>query len=69
LLYLGATRDRLISKRTVADLKVLRPDLECVMLEAPHFLLQRAPAEAVGAIAGYLARRRILEAASGQTGM
>jgi len=54
MLYLGATRDRLIDSQTAVRLKALRPDLDCVMLDAPHFLLQRAPAAAAEAIAEFL---------------
>jgi hypothetical protein len=53
---LGATQDRLIDSQTAVRLKALRQDLECVMLDAPHFLLQRAPAAAAAAIAEFLSR-------------
>jgi pimeloyl-ACP methyl ester carboxylesterase len=57
LLYLGGTQDRLIGSDTGPRLKVLRPDLECTMLAAPHFLLQQAPAAAAEAITEFLSRR------------
>jgi pimeloyl-ACP methyl ester carboxylesterase len=62
ILYLGGTQDRLISSQTAARMKALRPDLECVMLDAPHFLLQRAPTVAADAIARFLGRHYPLEA-------
>jgi len=61
MLYLGGTQDRLISSRTVKRMKVLRPDLDCIMLDAPHFVLQRAPAVAALAITGFLGRHHPLE--------
>lgn len=59
MLYVGATQDRLISSQTADRLKALRPDLECVMLDAPHFLLQRAPTAEAQAITEFLLRRRL----------
>jgi pimeloyl-[acyl-carrier protein] methyl ester esterase len=56
MLYLGGTQDRLVSSQTAVRLKALRGDLECVMLDAPHFLLQRAPAAAARAVAEFLSR-------------
>ncbi|MBR1223545.1 MULTISPECIES: alpha/beta fold hydrolase [unclassified Bradyrhizobium] len=56
ILYLGGIQDRLITPQTSERLKSLRPDLECVMLDAPHFLLQRAPAAAVKAVTDFLWR-------------
>jgi pimeloyl-ACP methyl ester carboxylesterase len=60
MLYLGATQDRLISPQTAERLKALRPDLECVMLDAPHFLLQRAPAAAAQALTEFLLRLNVV---------
>ncbi|MGH6708224.1 MAG: alpha/beta fold hydrolase [Bradyrhizobium sp.] len=56
VLYLGGTQDRLITPQTAERLKSLRRDLECVMLDAPHFLLQRAPAAAAKAVTEFLER-------------
>jgi len=56
MLYLGGTRDRLVSSQTAVRLKALRGDLECVMLDAPHFVLQRAPAAAARAVTEFLTR-------------
>src|SRR6185295_19156999 len=58
MLYLGGTQDRLISSQTSVRLKARRHDLECVMLDAPHFVLQRAPAGAARAVAEFLSRLR-----------
>jgi pimeloyl-ACP methyl ester carboxylesterase len=56
MLYLGGTQDRLISSQTAVRLRARRSDLECVMLDAPHFVLQRAPAAAARAVAEFLSR-------------
>lgn len=58
MLYLGGTRDRLISPQTAVRLKILRGDLECVMLDAPHFVLQRAPAAAARVVTEFLSPLR-----------
>jgi pimeloyl-[acyl-carrier protein] methyl ester esterase len=50
MLYLQGARDRLIGARIVSDLQRLRTDLACIPLDAPHFVLQRRPAEAARAI-------------------
>lgn len=55
LLYLQASHDRLIPRACVHCIAALRPDLRCVRLQAPHFLLQAAPEAAVAAIADFLA--------------
>jgi pimeloyl-ACP methyl ester carboxylesterase len=56
MLYLGGTQDRLIGSQTAVRLKARRHDLECVMLDAPHFVLQRSPAAAAGAVTEFLSR-------------
>lgn len=55
LLYLQASHDRLIPRACVRRIAALRPDLRCVRLEAPHFLLEAAPEAAAAAIAAFLA--------------
>lgn len=55
VLYLGGRHDRIVPPaRTLPGLKVIRPDLETVLLEAPHLVLQRRPVEAAEAIARFL---------------
>jgi pimeloyl-ACP methyl ester carboxylesterase len=56
MLYVTGTRDRLLAPTTVQELQRLRPDLEVVSIEAPHFILQRCPAEAAAVISRFLAR-------------
>ena len=56
MLYLGGTQDRLVSPQTAVRLKAQRHDLECVILDAPHFVLQRSPEAAARAVAEFLSR-------------
>jgi pimeloyl-ACP methyl ester carboxylesterase len=57
MLYVSGTQDRLLAPSTVDALQRLRPDLEVAAIAAPHFVLQRRPAEAADLIADFLARR------------
>ncbi len=50
VLYLRATHDRLVSARCLEEMRLIRPDLQVVEINSPHFLLQRRPKEAVSAI-------------------
>jgi pimeloyl-[acyl-carrier protein] methyl ester esterase len=56
MLYVSGTQDRLLAPSTVDTLQRLRPDLEVAAIAAPHFVLQRRPAEAADLIANFLAR-------------
>jgi len=56
VLYVSGTQDRLLAPSTVDALQRLRPDLEVALIAAPHFVLQRRPAEAAGLIVNFLAR-------------
>ena len=55
--YLAGARDRLVGQRSLAEMKRLRPDMETVVLDAPHLVLQRRPAEAARHIAAFLVER------------
>jgi pimeloyl-ACP methyl ester carboxylesterase len=55
ILYLAGRRDRLVSPKTGERLQRLRP-VECVTLDAPHLVLQRAPAASAEAIERFLLR-------------
>jgi pimeloyl-[acyl-carrier protein] methyl ester esterase len=57
LLYIEGTQDKLLDPATVTKLKALRPDLEYVSIEAPHFILQRCPAEAAAIIEPFFLRQ------------
>jgi pimeloyl-ACP methyl ester carboxylesterase len=46
ILYLAATEDRLIPRRTVAHIRRLQPRVQVVSVIGPHLLLQAAPERA-----------------------
>jgi len=54
LLYLRATRDRLVSPRSRDHLLQHRPDTTVVELDGPHLLLQTRPTECWSAMAAFL---------------
>jgi pimeloyl-[acyl-carrier protein] methyl ester esterase len=58
LLYIAGRRDRLVGTRVVAQMKRLRPDMQSQVLEAPHLVLQRRPAEAAQLISEFLISKR-----------
>jgi pimeloyl-[acyl-carrier protein] methyl ester esterase len=55
-LYLHGARDRLVPERVRLELSRLRPDLEEVLLDAPHLMLQERPQEAAAAITSFVDR-------------
>jgi alpha-beta hydrolase superfamily lysophospholipase len=54
ILYLCAKADKIISRKSLHQIKTLRPNIEVVFIDAPHFLLQRAPQAALAAIKNFL---------------
>lgn len=50
MLYLRASRDRLVSHDSGRAIRQARPDTSCVAIEAPHFVLQACPAQAAAAV-------------------
>jgi pimeloyl-ACP methyl ester carboxylesterase len=58
VLYLAGARDRLVGPAVVAHLRSLRADLEVRVLDAPHLVLQRRPAESAAAISTFLGSSR-----------
>lgn len=54
ILYLLATHDRLVKRRSLAQMQEIKPEMSCVEIEGPHLLLQREPSRCVEAIAHYL---------------
>ncbi|MCQ4164538.1 alpha/beta fold hydrolase [Tahibacter harae] len=56
LLYLQASADCVVPPWALRRVAALRPDVRCVRIRAPHFLLQAAPAQAVAAIRTFLAQ-------------
>jgi pimeloyl-ACP methyl ester carboxylesterase len=56
VLFLGGRQDRLLRTGLAIEIRVVRPDAEIRMLDAPHLVLQRRPAEAMRAVESFLAR-------------
>jgi pimeloyl-ACP methyl ester carboxylesterase len=54
VLYLQAGADRVIPRYAARCIAAVRPDLQRVRIDAPHFLLQAAPQTAVDAIGRFL---------------
>jgi pimeloyl-ACP methyl ester carboxylesterase len=54
VLYLLAKQDRLVKRRSLAQMQKIKPDMSVVEIEGPHFLLQREPSKCVEAIVHYL---------------
>jgi pimeloyl-ACP methyl ester carboxylesterase len=55
ILFLAATRDRLVRPARVRELLELRPALQIEWIEGPHLILQTRPREAAAAINRFLA--------------
>jgi pimeloyl-ACP methyl ester carboxylesterase len=54
ILYVGGKQDRLVRSGVIAQMRALRPRMELCLLDAPHFVLQRRPAEAAETISRFL---------------
>lgn len=54
ILYLQATRDRLVRNRSWNAIKAVKPQTRYLRIEAPHLLLQRQPRAAMNAIDDFL---------------
>jgi pimeloyl-ACP methyl ester carboxylesterase len=63
ILYLRATADRLVSVAACRAIQRLRPNMEILELDAPHFLLQTEPDRCAAAIIGFM-RRHVNEASA-----
>jgi pimeloyl-ACP methyl ester carboxylesterase len=59
LLYLRATRDRMVGESGLEAVRARCPHLELHQIEAPHMVLQTHPAAAVAAIRDFLDRHKI----------
>lgn len=57
ILYLQATRDRLIGPDNAERMRRIRPEMKIQAIDAPHLLLQRRPTEAMREIHGWLCVR------------
>jgi pimeloyl-ACP methyl ester carboxylesterase len=53
VLYLAASRDRLVGPRSIALIRKARPDVQVIQLDGPHLLLQAAPAAAAQALVAF----------------
>jgi pimeloyl-[acyl-carrier protein] methyl ester esterase len=56
LLYVQGSRDWVVPARSFRDIARVRPDVELARLEAPHLVLQTAPALAWQAIAPFVSK-------------
>lgn len=56
LLYVAASRDTLVSRASVGFVQRHSENAQVVEIDAPHLVLQTAPAEAAAAIAGFIRR-------------
>ena len=54
VVFLAATRDRLLGTRGLAAVREARPEAEVVMLAGPHLLLQARPREAADVVGRYI---------------
>jgi pimeloyl-ACP methyl ester carboxylesterase len=54
VLYLRATRDRLVAKHAAESVKRCQARTEVIDFEAPHFLLQTVPMQAAQAVLGFI---------------
>ena len=57
ILYLAGKQDRLVKARSFATIRKIRPDVMRREIDAPHFVLQIAPAEAWRAIGDFVAEK------------
>lgn len=55
MLYLQARQDRLVRPRCLEEIRIIRPEIRAVVLDGPHFLLQREPQKATSIVAEFLA--------------
>lgn len=54
-LYLQAEHDRLVSKYSFEEIRVVKPDTILAVIAAPHLLLQREPDKAADVIEQFIA--------------
>ena len=61
VLYLNASRDRLVPQSCLEEIKRIIPHVEIAAIAGPHLLLQREPQQAAHAVAEFV-QQRIAEA-------
>ncbi len=54
MMYLCARRDHLIFRYSLKEIQALRPDIRCVDVDGPHFLLQTRPRQCMQQILEFL---------------
>ncbi|MGC2638241.1 MAG: alpha/beta hydrolase [Acidobacteriaceae bacterium] len=54
LLYLQAQHDRLVRPRCLKGIRTIRPDVRAVVVDGPHFLLQREPQQTAHIVTEFL---------------
>ncbi len=59
ILYLCATKDRIVSRRGLEQIRKIRHDVEVAFIDAPHLLLQCMPEQAAEVIQSFLKRRNL----------
>lgn len=67
ILYLQATKDRVVLQRNIELIKKLKPKVKTVAIAAPHLLLQCTPQKAVEAIAVFLREMQVLNKTNPET--
>jgi len=60
VLYLRAKNDRLVGPEAAERMRRMNPRVEIEDVDGPHLILQRAPEECAGRIAGFLRRRGLI---------
>jgi pimeloyl-[acyl-carrier protein] methyl ester esterase len=55
VLYLQASRDRVVSVAALRHIRSIKADVKVVTIDGPHLLLQMAPRDAAGAVLGFIA--------------
>jgi pimeloyl-ACP methyl ester carboxylesterase len=61
LLYLQASRDRIVSERSVNEIRAGRPDVIVERIEGPHLLLQCNPSAGARAVERFLEPRKKID--------
>jgi pimeloyl-[acyl-carrier protein] methyl ester esterase len=56
MLYLQARRDRLVSAVCLEDIRRVKPEIEAVLLDGPHLLLQQMPQQTAEIVADFIRR-------------
>lgn len=59
MMYLRARRDHLIFRYSLKEIQALRPDIHCVDIDGPHFLLQTRPRQCMQQILEFLRNNQV----------